>query len=327
MMSMSLEQEIKDKALALGFDAAGITDASPISPEHVGHFEAWLRSGYAGRMDYMHRNIEKRANPAKLLKGAQSVIVVAINYKPPESIADCGLRIADSRPDSNPVGRVAQYAQYEDYHPFIKSLLRELADFIQARTDQTQRFRICVDSAPLAEKALAVRAGLGFIGKSHLLIHPQLGPQVLLGELITTLSLRPDEPIGGSCGACDRCLRACPAGALRPDGFLDASRCISYLTQYGSQEESAGRTGKWIFGCDECLLACPLQQSAPAHTNPHFRRYPERATLNLREVLEWTKEEFEARFHDSPTRRLGFETLRRNARRCLESDISGMKKI
>jgi epoxyqueuosine reductase len=363
MIAMSLEQQIKDKALELGFDAVGITDASPIGPEHVEHFETWLRSGYAGRMDYMHRNLDKRVHPAKLLEGAQSVIVVALGYKPPESMAEDG-QVASRRPQHNPdpprpssrpealamppLGKVAQYAQYEDYHPFLKSLLGELVNFIQARAEGRHRFKICVDSAPLAEKALAVRAGLGAIGRNHLLIHPQLGPQILLGEIVTTLDLRPDNAGRDAkscvrpCTGCDRCLRACPTGALRPDGFLDARRCISYVTQYGAPEE--GNDGiveywnngedaaqsssspvfqhshppRWLFGCDECLLACPFQQAAPASGKGHFKYHRERAGLNLQEVLELTLQEFEARFHDSPVRRLGLETLKRNARRCLE---------
>jgi epoxyqueuosine reductase len=317
MMCMSLEQEIKDKALALGLDAVGVTDASPLGREHIDHFEAWLRRGYAGRMDYMHRNLDKRTHPAQLLEGARSVIVVALNYKPSCSIADCGLQIADSARGAPAIGRVAQYAQYEDYHPFLKALLSKLTDFIQARTDQRQRFKICVDSAPLAEKALAVRAGLGFIGRNHLIIHPRLGPQILLGEIVTTVSLCPDGMAERTCAGCDRCLQACPTGALRPDGFLDASRCISYLTQYGTPEDSAGRTDNWLFGCDECLLACPFQQSAPACANQHFRRYTERVELPLQELAEMTAEEFESRFRDSPFRMLGLEVFKREVHRRL----------
>lgn len=309
---MSLEQEIKDKALQLGFDAAGITDAAPVGPEHVEHFEAWLRSGHAGRMEYMQRNLDKRLDPGKLLDGAKSVVVVALSYKPREEHAE-------PASSTEPTGRVAQYAQYEDYHQFIKSLLRELADFIRSTQDKVQRFKVCVDSVPLGEKALAVRAGLGFIGKHHLLIHPQWGPQIVLGELIATTRLEADEPGRGTCRDCNRCVRACPTGALRPDGFLDARRCISYLTQYELPDERVRDIGDWLFGCDECLLACPFQQSAPACANPHFRRHIEWAALNLRELLELTPEAFRARFRDSPVRGPGLEVLKRNARLCMEN--------
>lgn len=322
---MSIEQEIREKALGLGFDAAGITDASPIGREHVEQFDTWLRSGYAGPMRYMHRNVEKRFDPAKLLDGARSVIVVALSYKPPATATAVGWSGSPTRnialgvpaPPTIPTGRVAQYAQYEDYHDFIKPRLRKLADFVLSRTDGRCRFKICVDSMPLAEKALAARAGLGFIGKNHLLIHPRLGPQVLLGEVVTTAVLEPDVPSQGDCGDCDLCLQACPTGALRPDGFLDARLCTSCLTQYGS---SSG-TGDWLFGCDECLLACPHQQRAPTSENREFKRYIERARLDLREVIELTPEAFETRFHDSPIRRLGLDGLKNNARRCLKSEV------
>jgi len=311
---MSLEQEIREKALELGFDAAGITDASPIGREHVEHFKAWLQAGCAGPMQYMHRNQEKRFDPAQLLKGARSVVVVALSYKPPVSATAVGWA-----PPTVPAGgagsfgKVALYAQHEDYHDFMKPLLRELADFVQSRVDSQCRFKICVDTAPLAEKALAVRAGLGFIGKNHLLIHPRLGPQVLLGEMITTTALEPDEPGRGDCADCDLCLKACPTGALRRDGFLDARRCISCLTQYGP---SPG-TGNWLFGCDECLLACPYHERAHVSANRQFRWYIERARLGLQEVIELTPEAFDARFHDSPIRHTGLDRLKQTARGCL----------
>lgn len=345
MMRMSLEQEIKDQALTLGFDAVGITDTSPIGAEHVEHFERWLESGCAGRMEYMHRNIEKRINPAQLRKGAKSVIIVALNYRPTPT-QDAGGAM------STGTGRVALYAQYEDYHLFIKALLRELAGFICMRTRQQDRFKICVDSAPVAEKALAVRAGLGFIGKNHLLIHPQLGPQILLGELLTSVPLQPDRPSEDACLNCNHCVEACPTGALRPDGLLDATRCISYLTQYGSWEEwndgmmecwnngektaqhsnipafhHSNPAGDWLFGCDECLCACPFHEKTSGCANRRFRFYPERARLSLHDLLELTPEAFEARFHDSPLGGLGLEKVKCNARRCLESQVADSEGI
>ncbi|MGE5296077.1 MAG: tRNA epoxyqueuosine(34) reductase QueG, partial [Solirubrobacterales bacterium] len=301
-----------EKALELGFDAVGITDASPIGCEHAEHFRAWLESGCAGPLAYMHRNLEKRLDPGRLLDGARSVIVVALNYKPQADATAVGWA-----PPTAPTGRVAQFAQYEDYHDFIKRLLGNLADFIQARTDGSQRFKRCVDSAPLAEKALAVRAGLGFIGRNHLLIHPQLGPQILLGELITTVRLAPDEPSGGDCGDCDLCHKACPTGALRCDGYLDARECISCLTQY----DPSSKIGDWLFGCDECLSACPHQQRAPVCSNREFTPHAERAHVSLRELMEMTSETFQEKFGDSPMHRMGLEAMKRNAEICLHNRV------
>lgn len=307
---MSLEQDIKDRARELGFDAAGITDASPIGREQVEHFHTWLESGCVGSLEYMHGNLQKRIDPSKLLNGARSVIVVALNYK-----LRADATAAGGAQSASPVGRVAQFAHYEDYHGFIKGLLRELASFVQDRAGGSHRFKLCVDSAPLAEKALAVRAGLGFIGRNHLLIHPQLGPQILLGELLTTAELAPDEPLIGHCADCDLCLKACPTGALRSDGFFDARECISCLTQY----EPSPKNGTWLFGCDECLLACPHQQRAPACANRRFTYHAERGLLDLRELIELTPEAFEARFGDSPMRKAGLAILKRNAQICLRN--------
>jgi epoxyqueuosine reductase len=312
---MSLEQEIKDKAFELGFDAVGITDASAIDPEQIGHLQAWLDSPFVGQMPYMRRNIEKRVNPGELMLGAQSVVVVALNYKPPD-------RDAQDETLAGQFGRVAQYACYEDYHDFMRPLLHALAAFVQERTDRTTRHKVCVDSAPLAERALAVRAGLGFVGRNHMLIHPTLGPQVLLGELITTVKLNVDEPLVGTCVTCDRCLRACPTGALRADGQFDASRCISYLTIEHADTigpELAAKIGDRLFGCDECVLVCPYRHAAPACANVRFKFHPDRARLDLRRILKLTAESFTTKFSGSAIRRLGLDRLKRNARICAEN--------
>ena len=187
---MSLAESIKQKALELGLDLAGITDASPLNTEQLELFTRWLKSGFVGQMGYMYRNLEKRTNPAKLLKNAQSVICVGLNYTPPPP-----------RPSSlAPMGKVANYARYEDYHLFIKKRLRKLIEFIVAVAGAGMSFKICVDSVPLAERAFATRAGLGFIGKNHMLINPELGPQILLGEIITNLKLKIPNPESGSSG-------------------------------------------------------------------------------------------------------------------------------
>ncbi|UCG49444.1 MAG: tRNA epoxyqueuosine(34) reductase QueG [Phycisphaerales bacterium] len=309
---MSLTDQIKHRAIELGFDLVGVTDASPLAAGHSQRLAGWLKAGYAGEMRYMHRNFEKRIHPALLLEDAKSVIVVALNYKRPE--------LRRPLPRKPPTGRVAVYARYEDYHRFINHRLRKLADFICSVVRERPRFKICVDSVPLAERALAARAGLGFIGRNHMLIHPDLGPQILLGEIVSTMPLEPDEPAGGDCAGCTKCLDACPTGAIGSDGRFDARRCISYLTIEHREliaPPAAETIGDRLFGCDECVLACPYQQKAPPCRNGQFRFYPDRAELDLREILALTAESFQSRFGDSPIKRPGLERLKRNARICL----------
>ena len=314
---MSLEQQIKDRAIELGFDAVGITDASPIAPADIAHFQVWLAAGRAGQMQYLHRYFDKRMHPAALLEGAAAVIVVALGYKP---------RISDVAPPPSS-GVVAAMACYDDYHIVIRSLLYELESNIRSWASQPLRFKVCVDSVPLAERALAARAGLGFIGRNHALIHPTLGPQLFLGELVTTARLTPDEPgrmVLGPCGSdCRRCVAACPTGALQEDGTFDARRCISYLTieHKGDIDPELSRSmGNHLFGCDECTRVCPFHESAPASTNPILKYHPDRARLYLHDVLALNQSRFESRFADSPLLRCGLDSLQRNARICLQNE-------
>lgn len=314
---MNSADAVKQKALALGFDAAGITDAVAVNAGHIETFEDWLCAGFAGQMDYMHRNFEKRLNPAALLEGACSVVVVALNYKPGE-MADNTVGI------DKPTGRIAHYARYEDYHIFIKDLLRQIADFITSEVDKKARFKLCVDSVPLAERALAQRAGLGFIGKNHVLINPEIGPEILLGELITTTQLQPDMPVEQSCQQCNKCIEACPTGALRTDGRLDAAKCISYLTIEHAGNIEAGlaeKMGNCLFGCDKCILACPYYEEAPVCTNKSFKYYPQNNRLDLKAILAMTEKDFGNRFRGSSVLRIGLDRLKRNAQICLNNVV------
>jgi epoxyqueuosine reductase len=307
---MILSQDIKCKAMELGFDLVGITDASPIDTDHVKLLNDWLKSGFAGQMSYLQRNLEKRINPAKLLENARSVIIIGLNYKPPKK-----------KQHGTPLsGRIVSYAQYEDYHVFIKKQLHKLIDFFGSDAGINHKYKICVDSTPLAERALAARAGLGFIGKNHLLINPTLGPQIFLGEIITTLKLESDNPITHNCSNCDKCIAACPTGALYADGRFDATKCINYLTiEYKGQisAELAEKIDDRLFGCEECILACPYQRNAPVCKNKNFKFYHDRSELDLQEILKLTEEEFEKQFADSLIKRLGLLGLQRNAQICL----------
>ena len=322
---MSLEACIKQKTLDLGFDAVGITTAEPVEAGHVEYFKAWLADGCAAKMAYMHRNIDKRFEPSKLLSGAKSVICVALNY-----------RLCKEDEINNPAVRIARFAQYEDYHPFIKERLFKLAEFIQNAAVKSSppakgeypeggrglKFKACVDSVPIAERTLAQRAGLGFVGKNHMLIHPELGIQFLLGELITTLRLEPDEPFEQvPCGDCGKCIRACPTGALGSDSSFDARKCISYLTIEAPLKSSppakgeypeGGRGLNYIFGCDECILACPHELNAAARKNTDFQFHLEWQNLTPDQIQNMTEDEFQTTFANSGFIRLGLKCLKRN---------------
>ncbi|MGA2071331.1 MAG: tRNA epoxyqueuosine(34) reductase QueG [Sedimentisphaerales bacterium] len=315
---MTITEKIKQKALALGFDLVGITDASPLQGEQVNRLLAWLNAGHAGQMTWMHRNLSKRTNPAELLPGAKSVIVVGLGYKPPSSLR----ATSDESRVTNHFGRVAAFAQYDDYHPFLKKMLRQLVDFIISAACPSFQFKICVDSSPLLERALAFRAGLGVIGQNRMLVNPRLGPQILLGEIVTNLELDPDKPMTESCPGCDSCIVACPTGALKPDGSFDAIKCISYLTIEANTDipaELAPKIGNHLFGCGECLLACPYQQNAPSCANKEFVFHPDRANIDLNEFLNLTEDEFQARFAHSPILRPGLAHLKKIAAICLEN--------
>ena len=313
---MTVTEQIKQKALALGFDLVGVTDASPVHGEQVNRLLGWLNAGHAGQMTWMHRNLGKRTNPAELLPGAKSVIVVGLGYRPPkQKTEDRGQKTAS-------MGRVADFALYEDYHPFLKKMLRQLVDFIISATCPSLQFKICVDSSPLLERALAFRAGLGVIGQNRMLVNPRLGPQILLGEIVTNLELDPDKPMTESCPGCDSCIVACPTGALKPDGSFDATKCISYLTIEANTDipaDLAPKIGNHLFGCGECLLACPYQQKAPSCANKKFVFHPDRANLDLNEVLNLTEDEFHIRFAHSPILRSGLTHLQKTAKICLEN--------
>jgi epoxyqueuosine reductase len=307
---MEYANTIKQQAFALGFDLAGVAAATPLENDRR-YFVQWLAKGNAAGMDYLCRNIEKRFDPSKLLDGAKSVICVALNYKPSQRIPDRPCRIAD-------------YALYEDYHEFIRRRLSSLADFIiQTVPQKNIQFKVCVDSVPLAERALAQRAGLGWIGKNKSLIHPDLGCQLLLGELITTLQLTPDEPFEKDlCGDCEKCLQACPSGALSDNGELNSRKCISYLTiehKGDIPQDLADKIGNRLFGCDQCVKACPYHAKAPACSNKDFRFFHQRTALRPEDILAWTQDDFDRHFKNSPIERLGLERLKRNAKICMKN--------
>ncbi len=308
----TIENEIKQKAKSSGFDLVGITSAEPVDSVRIQYFKKWLTAGCHGKMTWLAKNIDKRFNPALLLTGAKSVICTALNYKPAKTVL-------------RPAVKIASYALYQDYHGFIKKRLFELADFIKGQTDKELKFKVCVDSAPLAERALAERAGLGFIGKNHLLTNPRFGSFLLLGELITNLPLKTDEslPKKDFCKDCGCCVNACPTGALSKNPLFYAYKCISYLTEHKGRipKELKPKINSHIFGCDRCILACPYNEEAPVCRNGDFKFFVERLNLLPEQILKFSQKDFDVLFADSPLTCISLRQLKINALICVKNAV------
>jgi epoxyqueuosine reductase len=291
---------IKARATQLGLDLCGITTADPA--RHAAFYRQWTDAGQAGEMQWLARDPERRADPRLVLPGARSIIVAGLNYWQPQ-------------PEGR--GRIARYALGEDYHHVLLEKLETLAAELTATGAPA---KIYVDTGPVLEKPLAERAGLGWQGKSTMLIHPKLGPWLLLGEILTTLDLEPDAPQRDHCGSCARCLEACPTGAITAPYQLDARRCIAYLTielKGSIPEELRPLIGDRIYGCDECLDVCPWNRFAQTTREARFLDGPGLLRADgdrdpLHALLEITGPEFKRRFARSPILRVKRRGLLRN---------------
>ena len=275
-------------------------------PPHGEAFGRWLDAGMAGEMSpWLERGRVKRGDPQAVLPGARSVVVLAMNYWQ-------GSRTpAQARPEA---GRIARYAWGDDYHDLIQEKLRALDAWMEGVGG---RQRYYVDTGPVLERDFAAAAGAGWQGKSTMLLHPELGTWYFLAELLTTLDLPTDEPVRHRCGTCTRCLDACPTGAIRRDRpyQLDARLCVSYLTieHKGSiPPELREAMGGRIYGCDDCLDACPWNRFAQESREATFQARPATAGLALRDFLAMSEEDFRVAFRGSPIKRTKRRGLLRN---------------
>ncbi len=300
-----IAQRLKAKARELGFDLVGITSAEP--SHHRDYLRKWLDEGQAGTMRYLANRFEERTNPAAYMPGVRSVVCVAINYH---------AKLDAAAPDRGEApGRIARYALGDDYHEVIKNRLHELADWLRTESPGAET-RCAVDTAPIMEKELAVRAGIGWMGKNTCVIHPEVGSWILLGEMLTTLELPPDEPAIDRCGTCTRCIDACPTAAITEPYKVDARRCISYLTIEQREEitpDLQPMIGDWLYGCDICQDVCPWNRKAPWGTDASFEPRFHSGTLDANEVLNWTGDDYRARLKNSAMKRVKLPVLRRNA--------------
>lgn len=301
-----LSSSVKESAVALGFDAVGICDLRPIERDAL---QRWLAAGRAANMAYMGRQAARRTTPATIVAGATRAIVTLSSYFQPDLVPEPG-------------ARVARYAWGEDYHVVLGDKLSALAARLVALGAAAERTRCYCDAGPVPERELAQRAGLGWIAKNTMLIHPRIGSYTFIGCILTDLPLACDEPFPTDhCGTCTACLEACPTDAFAGERVLDARSCISYLTiehrgEFDARQRSA--VADWLFGCDVCQEVCPWNHSfALAASEPRLRlrrhlQAPSPAVLGA-----INESEFSEQYRGTAFERAGAEGLRRNAQAVL----------
>ncbi len=305
MTAAARSAAVKQHAAALGFDAAGITGLGPSA--HAADFDRWLAAGYAGTMTYLHRQGAKRREPSRIWPAARSAVVTLTNYRHP----------APAQPAGPSTPRVAQYAWSTDYHVVLGARLERLAAAVCDIAPGSET-RCYVDAGPVPERELAQRAGLGWIGKNMMLIHPELGSFTFIGVILTDADLAADLPFAADrCGTCRACLDACPTDAFVAPREMDARRCISYLTiEHRGPFDDLQRAmvGEWAFGCDVCQDVCPWNvRFAPATDDAELSPRGELAAPDLTALRTVEPDDFARRYADTAFARVGAAGLRRNA--------------
>jgi len=297
----ALTRRIRVEAQRLGFFKTGVTAARPLpSPERL---EQWLSGGMHGKMGYMPRQARRRKDPRRVLENARSLVVLAMNYHSGEQLEEDPVR-----------GRISRYAWGDDYHDVVKERLEELYRFI--RREEPAASGLCyVDTGPIMEKVWGAETALGWMGKHTNLIAREQGSWFFVGVILLDLELEYDAPETDHCGTCERCISACPTGAIVAPYVLDARLCISYLTVElrGSIPRALRRSiGNRIYGCDDCQEGCPCNRFAVPSPEPAFRPHEGNWVPELETLVDLTPEEFDRRFHSSPIRRAERDGFVRN---------------
>jgi epoxyqueuosine reductase len=306
VINLQIIEKIKHWGSELGFQQIGITNTNLLQAEE--HLNSWLVNDFHGELGYMHRHGLKRSRPALLHPNTQSIISVRMDYLP-ENHSEIKNALA-----SPAAAYISRYALGRDYHKLIRQRLQKLANKIQAEIGEFG-YRAFVDSAPVLEKAIAEKAGLGWIGKHSNLINRKAGSWFFLGEIYTDLVLPNDIPATSHCGACEACLKICPTQAIVAPYQVDARRCISYLTiELPGTIPEALRSliGNRIYGCDDCQLICPWNRFANLTKESDFHPRHRLNTAQLLEVFAWTETEFLTKTEGSAIRRIGYERWLRN---------------
>ena len=311
---MNLSDQIRSKAGEIGFAKTGIVAASALDAE-AGHFREWLALGFQGEMAWMETNVEKRSDPRVLFAGAKSIVVVAQNYYTGHKHNDA--------PDK---GKISRYAWGDDYHGVVHDKLKALLAWIKEK-DPSVDGKVCVDTAPMMDKAWAVRAGLGWLGKHSNVITTDIGSWIFIGSLILNIELEYDrESVDDHCGTCTACLDACPTGAIVEPYIVDSAKCISYATIELRDEtlpvEIAEKQDGWLYGCDICQDVCPWNRFEKQTDEIRFEPRENETSLVLDSVISMTHDEYVDRFRRSAMKRAKLGGLKRNAR-SIKNKLSG----
>ncbi len=288
---------IKHKAKELGFSDCGISIISSLDYE-TAIYQQWLDSGQQGKMEYLNNHIHKRKDPRLLLDSAKSIISVILNYYPNRLLPD-------------DVPKIAKYAYGQDYHKVIKKRLNKLFAFINEEITETKG-KVFVDTGPVMDKIWAQRAGLGWIGKNSLLIHPVFGSYILIGEIIVDLELEGDAPVLDQCGDCSLCIDVCPNQAINDNKTINASNCISYHTiekGHLSPGSSCEKYHNQIFGCDICLDVCPWNNHPVPNDDAELQPNPELFNMKREDWIHLTKKKYHELFKGTAVNRIGYEKI------------------
>lgn len=302
-----LAENIKLWATELGFDKVGISGID--LTEHEPKLKAWLENGFHGDMHFMTQHGNKRTRPDELLPGTVSVVSVRLDYLPSNA------QFATTLSNSNNA-YISRYALGRDYHKVIRNKLKQLGKKIEAHLgEENLSFRPFVDSAPVLERPLAEKAGLGWVGKHSLLLDENAGSWFFLGELFLPIELPTDQPKHEECGQCVACMTICPTQAIVEPYVVDSRRCISYLTienKGAIPHEFRKAIGNRIYGCDDCQLICPWNRESKISNEPDFKPKSYLHNPELLALWNWTEDEFLDKLQGSPIRRIGYESWLRN---------------
>ncbi len=303
---MSKSHNIKQIGHELGFQQIGITDVE-LDPHHE-HYSQWIKRNYHGEMGYMARNVSKRLCPPELVPNTLSVICVRLDYLVEEQVNPQTLL------DHDKLAYISRYALGRDYHKMMRKRLQKFADKISQAYDG-MGYRVFTDSAPVLEKALAAKAGIGWQGKHSNLLHREHGSWFFLGEIFTDMKLELDSPLANHCGRCTSCIDICPTAAIVEPYVVDARRCISYLTIEHRSEiplEFREAIGNRIYGCDDCQLVCPWNRFAKYTSEADFQPRHKLDSISLMECYGWSETEFMRKMEGSAIRRIGYQCWLRN---------------